>query len=188
MEARHQMEARPSDGGRAMGAGRADGGQAVRWGPGGQMEAGRADGGRAGRWGPGGQMEAGWSDGGRAGRWGPDGGRAAGRSDGGRAGRWGPGGRAVRWGPGDGGRAGRWGPGGQMEVLVRFLFSISKGYRRITYHNWRHGFNVAQTMFTLLMTGKLKSYYTDLEAFAMVTAGLCHDIDHRGTNNLYQMK
>lgn len=37
-------------------------------------------------------------------------------------------------------------------------------------------------------TGKLKSYYTDLEAFAMVTAGLCHDIDHRGTNNLYQMK
>ncbi|KAL0596739.1 Rod cGMP-specific 3',5'-cyclic phosphodiesterase subunit beta [Plecturocebus cupreus] len=39
-----------------------------------------------------------------------------------------------------------------------------------------------------LQTGKLKSYYTDLEAFAMVTAGLCHDIDHRGTNNLYQMK
>ncbi|KAM6221526.1 rod cGMP-specific 3',5'-cyclic phosphodiesterase subunit beta [Rhynchocyon petersi] len=75
-----------------------------------------------------------------------------------------------------------------QEVLVRFLFSVSKGYRRITYHNWRHGFNVAQTMFTLLMTGKLKNYYTDLEAFAMVTAGLCHDIDHRGTNNLYQMK
>ncbi|OWK13802.1 PDE6B [Cervus elaphus hippelaphus] len=38
-----------------------------------------------------------------------------------------------------------------QEVLVRFLFSVSKGYRRITYHNWRHGFNVAQTMFTLLM-------------------------------------
>lgn len=36
------------------------------------------------------------------------------------------------------------------QVLVRFLFSVSKGYRRITYHNWRHGFNVAQTMFTLL--------------------------------------
>ncbi|KAM5283723.1 LOW QUALITY PROTEIN: rod cGMP-specific 3',5'-cyclic phosphodiesterase subunit beta [Hipposideros larvatus] len=75
-----------------------------------------------------------------------------------------------------------------QEVLVRFLFSVSKGYRRVTYHNWRHGFNVAQTMFTLLTTGNLKSYYTDLEALAMVTAGLCHDIDHRGTNNLYQMK
>ncbi|XP_053362508.1 rod cGMP-specific 3',5'-cyclic phosphodiesterase subunit alpha [Clarias gariepinus] len=74
------------------------------------------------------------------------------------------------------------------EVLVRFVYSVSKGYRRITYHNWRHGFNVGQTMFTLLMTGDLKRYYTDLEAMAMVTAGLCHDIDHRGTNNLYQMK
>ncbi|KAM7389355.1 hypothetical protein PAMP_023339 [Pampus punctatissimus] len=37
-------------------------------------------------------------------------------------------------------------------------------------------------------TGDLKRYYTDLECMAMVTAGFCHDIDHRGTNNLYQMK
>ncbi|KAJ0002505.1 hypothetical protein NQD34_007654 [Periophthalmus magnuspinnatus] len=74
------------------------------------------------------------------------------------------------------------------EVLVRFMYSVSKGYRRITYHNWRHGFNVGQTMFTLLMTGDLKRYYTDLESMAMITAGFLHDIDHRGTNNLYQMK
>uniref|UniRef100_H3A7M4 Phosphodiesterase n=1 Tax=Latimeria chalumnae TaxID=7897 RepID=H3A7M4_LATCH len=74
------------------------------------------------------------------------------------------------------------------KVLVRFIYSLKKGYRKITYHNWRHGFNVAQTMFTLLTTGKLKRYFTDLENFAMVTAGFCHDIDHRGTNNLYQLK
>lgn len=37
-------------------------------------------------------------------------------------------------------------------------------------------------------TGDLKRYYTDLECMAMVTAGFLHDIDHRGTNNLYQMK
>ncbi|EPY87578.1 rod cGMP-specific 3,5-cyclic phosphodiesterase subunit alpha-like protein [Camelus ferus] len=74
-----------------------------------------------------------------------------------------------------------------QETLVRFMYSLSKGYRRITYHNWRHGFNVGQTMFSLL-TGKLKRYFTDLEALAMVTAAFCHDIDHRGTNNLYQMK
>uniref|UniRef100_W5JY90 Phosphodiesterase n=1 Tax=Astyanax mexicanus TaxID=7994 RepID=W5JY90_ASTMX len=75
-----------------------------------------------------------------------------------------------------------------QEVLVRFMYSLSKGYRRITYHNWRHGFNVGQTMFTLLTTGKLKRYYTDLEVMAMITAGFLHDIDHRGTNNLYQVK
>uniref|UniRef100_A0A8C7VZY2 Phosphodiesterase n=1 Tax=Oncorhynchus mykiss TaxID=8022 RepID=A0A8C7VZY2_ONCMY len=75
-----------------------------------------------------------------------------------------------------------------QEVLVRFLFSISKGYRKITYHNWRHGFNVGQTMFTLLTTGNLKRYYTDLEVMAMITSAFLHDIDHRGTNNLYQVK
>ncbi|XP_067408953.1 cone cGMP-specific 3',5'-cyclic phosphodiesterase subunit alpha' isoform X2 [Emydura macquarii macquarii] len=74
------------------------------------------------------------------------------------------------------------------EVLTRWMYTVRKGYRAITYHNWRHGFNVGQTMFTLLMTGRLKKYYTDLEAFAMVAAAFCHDIDHRGTNNLYQMK
>ncbi|NWY00299.1 PDE6C phosphodiesterase, partial [Nothoprocta ornata] len=73
-------------------------------------------------------------------------------------------------------------------VLTRWMYTVRKGYRDITYHNWRHGFNVGQTMFTLLMTGKIKKYYTDLEAFAMVAAAFCHDIDHRGTNNLYQMK
>ncbi|XP_077113178.1 cone cGMP-specific 3',5'-cyclic phosphodiesterase subunit alpha' [Ranitomeya variabilis] len=74
------------------------------------------------------------------------------------------------------------------EVLTKWMYTVRKGYRDITYHNWRHGFNVGQTMFTLLMTGKLKKYYSDLEAFAMVAAAFCHDIDHRGTNNLYQLK
>ncbi|XP_024916912.1 cone cGMP-specific 3',5'-cyclic phosphodiesterase subunit alpha'-like isoform X2 [Cynoglossus semilaevis] len=74
------------------------------------------------------------------------------------------------------------------ETLTRWMYTVRKGYRDITYHNWRHGFNVGQTMFTLLLTGKIKKYYSDLEAFAMVAAGFCHDIDHRGTNNLYQTK
>ncbi|XP_020764200.2 cone cGMP-specific 3',5'-cyclic phosphodiesterase subunit alpha' isoform X1 [Odocoileus virginianus] len=75
-----------------------------------------------------------------------------------------------------------------VEVLTRWMYMVRKGYQAVTYHNWRHGFNVGQTMFTLLMTGRLKKYYTDLEAFAMLAAAFCHDIDHRGTNNLYQMK
>ncbi|XP_078129882.1 cone cGMP-specific 3',5'-cyclic phosphodiesterase subunit alpha'-like [Sander vitreus] len=74
------------------------------------------------------------------------------------------------------------------EILTRWMYTVRRGYRDITYHNWRHGFNVGQTMFALLQTGKLKKYYSDLEAFAMVAAGFCHDIDHRGTNNLYQTK
>uniref|UniRef100_A0A671WRA1 Phosphodiesterase n=1 Tax=Sparus aurata TaxID=8175 RepID=A0A671WRA1_SPAAU len=74
------------------------------------------------------------------------------------------------------------------EALTRWMYTVRKGYRSITYHNWRHGFNVGHTMFCLLQTGKLRKYYSDLDAFAMVAAAFCHDIDHRGTNNLYQTK
>uniref|UniRef100_A0A672JCT8 Phosphodiesterase n=1 Tax=Salarias fasciatus TaxID=181472 RepID=A0A672JCT8_SALFA len=74
------------------------------------------------------------------------------------------------------------------ETLTRWMYTVRKGYRAITYHNWRHGFNVGHTMFCLLQTGRLRKYYTDLDAFAMVAAAFCHDIDHRGTNNLYQTK
>uniref|UniRef100_A0A4W6CYM0 Phosphodiesterase n=1 Tax=Lates calcarifer TaxID=8187 RepID=A0A4W6CYM0_LATCA len=74
------------------------------------------------------------------------------------------------------------------ETLTRWMYTVRKGYRDITYHNWRHGFNVGHTMFCLLQTGKLRKYYSDLDAFAMVAAAFCHDIDHRGTNNLYQTK
>nr|XP_046232203.1 cone cGMP-specific 3',5'-cyclic phosphodiesterase subunit alpha' isoform X1 [Scatophagus argus]XP_046232204.1 cone cGMP-specific 3',5'-cyclic phosphodiesterase subunit alpha' isoform X1 [Scatophagus argus] len=74
------------------------------------------------------------------------------------------------------------------ETLTRWMYTVRKGYRAITYHNWRHGFNVGHTMFCLLQTGRLRKYYSDLDAFAMVAAAFCHDIDHRGTNNLYQTK
>lgn len=36
------------------------------------------------------------------------------------------------------------------QVLTRWMYTVRKGYRDITYHNWRHGFNVGQTMFCLL--------------------------------------
>uniref|UniRef100_A0A8B9JG88 Phosphodiesterase n=1 Tax=Astyanax mexicanus TaxID=7994 RepID=A0A8B9JG88_ASTMX len=46
----------------------------------------------------------------------------------------------------------------------------------------------AEPKAVIFQTGKLKRYYTDLEVMAMITAGFLHDIDHRGTNNLYQVK
>lgn len=34
--------------------------------------------------------------------------------------------------------------------MYRWLLSVKKNYRPVTYHNWRHAFNVAQSMFTIL--------------------------------------
>ena len=34
--------------------------------------------------------------------------------------------------------------------MCSFILTVKKNYRPVTYHNWRHAFNVAQTMYTLL--------------------------------------
>lgn len=73
-------------------------------------------------------------------------------------------------------------------TLCRWLLSVKKNYRAVIYHNWRHAFNVAQSMFTMITTGNMKRFFTDLEVFALVIACYCHDLDHRGTNNAFQTK
>ncbi|XP_070212342.1 cGMP-specific 3',5'-cyclic phosphodiesterase-like isoform X7 [Littorina saxatilis] len=75
-----------------------------------------------------------------------------------------------------------------MEVACRWLCTVKKNYRPVTYHNWRHAFNVCQTMFTMLFTGELRPMFEDLEVFTLLAACLCHDLDHRGTNNAFQVK
>jgi dual 3',5'-cyclic-AMP and -GMP phosphodiesterase 11 len=54
------------------------------------------------------------------------------------------------------------------------------------YHNWRHGFNVAQMMFAMLTSGQMSQQFSDVEVFALLVGSLCHDIDHRGTTNQFQ--
>nr|XP_002733933.2 PREDICTED: cGMP-specific 3',5'-cyclic phosphodiesterase-like [Saccoglossus kowalevskii] len=74
------------------------------------------------------------------------------------------------------------------DVICRWLLSVKKNYRPVTYHNWRHAFNVAQTMFAMIKSGGMEGVVGDLEVFALLVACLCHDLDHRGTNNAFQQK
>jgi len=73
-------------------------------------------------------------------------------------------------------------------VVCRWALSVKKNYRPVKYHNWRHALNVCQTMFTVLKTGKMDRFMEDMEVFGLLVACLCHDLDHRGTNNSYQTK
>ncbi|GAB6031988.1 hypothetical protein CHUAL_010366 [Chamberlinius hualienensis] len=76
----------------------------------------------------------------------------------------------------------------RMETLLRWLVTVRKNYRAIPYHNWRHAFNVAQVMFTILKDSQTSETFSDLEFLAMFVGSLCHDLDHRGTNNSFQAK
>ncbi|KAM3916134.1 dual 3',5'-cyclic-AMP and -GMP phosphodiesterase 11A [Leptodactylus fuscus] len=74
------------------------------------------------------------------------------------------------------------------ETLCRWLLTVRKNYRMVLYHNWRHAFNVCQLMFAMLTTAGFQEILTDVEILAVLVGCLCHDLDHRGTNNAFQAK
>uniref|UniRef100_W5KJ99 Phosphodiesterase n=1 Tax=Astyanax mexicanus TaxID=7994 RepID=W5KJ99_ASTMX len=74
------------------------------------------------------------------------------------------------------------------ETLCRWLLTVRKNYRMVLYHNWRHAFNVCQCMFSLLTTAGFQETLSELEILALIVGCVCHDLDHRGTNNAFQAK
>nr|XP_019948350.1 PREDICTED: dual 3',5'-cyclic-AMP and -GMP phosphodiesterase 11A-like [Paralichthys olivaceus] len=74
------------------------------------------------------------------------------------------------------------------EVLCRWLLTVRKNYRTVVYHNWRHAFNVSQCMFLMITTASFQDVLSEAEILALMVGCLCHDLDHRGTNNAFQAK
>ncbi|XP_071037652.1 probable 3',5'-cyclic phosphodiesterase pde-5 isoform X2 [Parasteatoda tepidariorum] len=69
-----------------------------------------------------------------------------------------------------------------QDSLMRFALTVRKNYRRVPYHNWTHGFSVANSVYALL---KSNSSFKPLEELALYVACLCHDLDHRGKTNQF---
>lgn len=78
----------------------------------------------------------------------------------------------------------------KMPTLARFILYVRKGYRDAPYHNWTHAFSVAHFAYLLIKNLRLieENYMTSLQALVFLVSCLCHDIDHRGTNNSFQTK
>ncbi|CAI9740192.1 cGMP-specific 3 3' [Octopus vulgaris] len=72
-------------------------------------------------------------------------------------------------------------------TLYRWILTVKKNYRPLTYHNWQHAVTVTQAMFCMLTTGRLQVYFKEFELICLLIACLFHDIDHRGTNNAFQV-
>lgn len=69
--------------------------------------------------------------------------------------------------------------------LVRFTLTIRKNYRRVPYHNWTHGFSVANTMYSIIKHSV--DAFRPNERLALFIGSLCHDLDHRGKNNKFML-
>jgi hypothetical protein len=54
-------------------------------------------------------------------------------------------------------------------TTCRWLLTVQKNYRsEVTYHNWRHGFNVAQMMFSSLLTSGWRAELDDVTCLGLL--------------------
>ena len=70
--------------------------------------------------------------------------------------------------------------------MCSFVLMVKTGYRDTPYHNWWHALSVTHFFFVLDQRCQLLPMLSDMEQLALFISCLCHDIDHRGTNNAYQ--
>ncbi|XP_046391241.1 probable 3',5'-cyclic phosphodiesterase pde-5 isoform X3 [Ischnura elegans] len=71
------------------------------------------------------------------------------------------------------------------DSLIRFMLTVKKNYRRVPYHNWTHGFSVANSMYTIVKRANVA--FNTNESLALYIGSLCHDLDHRGKNNKFML-
>ncbi|KAK3276227.1 hypothetical protein CYMTET_15687 [Cymbomonas tetramitiformis] len=71
------------------------------------------------------------------------------------------------------------------DVLLRFLEQVAERYNENPYHNFSHAVDVAQITLALLVRGEAIDLFTELDVFVLITAAVCHDVDHPGLNNSY---
>uniref|UniRef100_A0AAR2KBA8 High affinity cGMP-specific 3',5'-cyclic phosphodiesterase 9A n=1 Tax=Pygocentrus nattereri TaxID=42514 RepID=A0AAR2KBA8_PYGNA len=72
-------------------------------------------------------------------------------------------------------------------TLKRWLLCIHDNYRNNPFHNFRHCFCVTQMMYSMIYLCNLQEKFSQLDILILMTAAVCHDLDHPGYNNTYQI-
>ncbi|KAL7017016.1 hypothetical protein ACKWTF_010227 [Chironomus riparius] len=71
--------------------------------------------------------------------------------------------------------------------LREWLYEVYKHYNDVPFHNFRHCFCVSQMMYAITWQTNLMSRLGDMDCFILLVSCICHDLDHPGYNNVYQI-
>uniref|UniRef100_G3TVR8 Phosphodiesterase n=1 Tax=Loxodonta africana TaxID=9785 RepID=G3TVR8_LOXAF len=72
-------------------------------------------------------------------------------------------------------------------TLKRWLLCVQDNYRNNPFHNFRHCFCVTQMMYSMVWLCGLQEKFSQMDILILMTAAICHDLDHPGYNNTYQI-
>lgn len=74
-------------------------------------------------------------------------------------------------------------------TFSKFIKKTDNYYSRNNnpFHNFRHGVTVMNTVYNIFKTSQLGKYFCQTGLTAMLFAGLMHDVDHTGKNNMFEI-
>lgn len=59
--------------------------------------------------------------------------------------------------------------------------------RKNSFHNYQHAIAVMQCCNRLANLEKCKQYLDDFDVYILTLSGLCHDVDHTGRTNIFEV-
>lgn len=74
------------------------------------------------------------------------------------------------------------------EKFFRFIYEVRQTYKKVPYHNWRHAVDVTQFVTYELITSQYDQVLTKFELFGLMVSAICHDANHDGFTNVYNVK
>ncbi|KAK2949090.1 putative 3',5'-cyclic-nucleotide phosphodiesterase regA [Blattamonas nauphoetae] len=78
--------------------------------------------------------------------------------------------------------------GVRKESIVRLVSRVWSLYsEENAYHNAHHAFDVVQMVLCLIGFGSMSGVLSEIEEFCVVMAATCHDLEHPGVNNMFQV-
>lgn len=57
-----------------------------------------------------------------------------------------------------------------------------------SFHNFRHAVDCTQFIYSCLVRGRMRRYFTPIQMSALLLAALCHDVGHKGLNSSFHVK
>ena len=74
------------------------------------------------------------------------------------------------------------------ELFFRFIYKVRSSYNDVPYHNFMHVCDVLEFLCFEICSQNLQNVLSKLELLALLTSDLCHDIDHEGYNNVFNIR
>lgn len=75
----------------------------------------------------------------------------------------------------------------RKDSAKELLRTIQNAYNHNPFHCWLHAVSVTQMMYLLIAKSSLRNELDTREKYALLLAALCHDLDHPGLSNGFQI-